>query len=84
MAMLGCVLVNYRKSTGGVGQCYKKRGRGATERDEINIWELLNTCRCCDLSRGENYTGGGVRPDPCMGEGRKTRKIRNAKNQERK
>lgn len=31
-----------KKSTGGMGQLYQKRGRGATERDELNAWGLLN------------------------------------------
>lgn len=31
-----------KKSMGGMGQLYQKRGRGATERDELNAWGLLN------------------------------------------
>ena len=60
---------------------YSKRGRGATERDEINARMLLNTFRFCDLSQREKSTGFG----PPMDGGREKKgKIRETKNQELK
>lgn len=47
------------KSTSGVGPRVWTEGGGLLQIMKWTLWELLNTCRYCDLSQSERSTGGG-------------------------